>query len=501
MAMKHGGRGPGHLSRWAKAAGESSIFPMSFTSGLPSGATFARDSSALDDGSGTVSYFTTDQLRYASGQGALIEPASSNETPSGAYGDGQTQKLSEWGANQITLSATSSAPDGSSTATLATSTGTSAFIYLIGVSLTGDMTFSCYVKKGTARYYLIDLYGGAADYVAVFDLLNGTYLGNAGQTSTTSRSITSIGGGWYRVVMTVASAVTGTNRVLMAPTTGNTFTTANTETIYWWGAQFETGLIATSYIPVKNKILHSEALGTSPHIIENITITANATTAPNGTVTADKLVEIAGLGNHEVYQGDPAFQIGEPYTLSGYAKMAERRYVAMHLNFNSGGDTTSWTGLVADLQSGAIVKNATGAGTTVYDGSTITSMGDGWYRVTLTGHGAIAGGGWGFSTTNGPDPAFGDFGSTNYDSEAVGSGAYWWGLQLEHGSAVTPYFRTNADNKSRAADALSFTIPAGVSTLRYTFDDDSTQDVSVSPGAYTVPTNLNRPRIKTIAVA
>lgn len=57
---------------------------------------------------------------------------------------------------------------------------------------------------------------------------------------------------------------------------------------------------------------------------------------------------------------------------------------------------------------------------------------------------------------------------------------------------------TSSSAVTRAADVLQFTIPSEISTLRYVFDDNSTQDVSVSSGAYTVPTNLNQKRIKRI---
>jgi hypothetical protein len=53
--------------------------------------------------------------------------------------------------------------------------------------------------------------------------------------------------------------------------------------------------------------------------------------------------------------------------------------------------------------------------------------------------------------------------------------------------------------QGRQADVLSFTVPSGTGRLTYTFDDLSTQEVTVLAGPYTVPTNLNRPRIRQIA--
>ena len=57
---------------------------------------------------------------------------------------------------------------------------------------------------------------------------------------------------------------------------------------------------------------------------------------------------------------------------------------------------------------------------------------------------------------------------------------------------------TAAGSFTRDADSASMTIPSNVSKLRYVFDNGTVQDVTVSPGAYTIPTNLNRPIIKAI---
>lgn len=80
-----------------------------------------------------------------------------------------------------------------------------------------------------------------------------------------------------------------------------------------------------------------------------------------------------------------------------------------------------------------------------------------------------------------------------------------WGAQLEvmlagERQEASSYIPTTNTEVTRSADAISFVIPAGISSLKYTFDDNSTQTVAVAPGAYTVPTNLNRARIKTIAL-
>jgi len=70
--------------------------------------------------------------------------------------------------------------------------------------------------------------------------------------------------------------------------------------------------------------------------------------------------------------------------------------------------------------------------------------------------------------------------------------------QQEIGATVTSPIITSGASVTRAADQISFSIPSGIDFLRFVFDDYSTQDVVVSAGEYTVPTNLDRTHIKSL---
>lgn len=153
------------------------------------------------------------------------------------------------------------------------------------------------------------------------------------------------------------------------------------------------------------------------------------------------------------------------YTMSSHNKQLNS--TSFKLGVNGAGSTFTLTG------SGTVASNDTG-----FVG-VIRAMDNGFYRVATT-------------KTVGTDSYFKLFGGA-YE------GVYIYGYQLEIGSVATSYIPTTGGTQaSRSADVLTFTIPGGITSLLYTFDNNSTQSVSVSSGAYTVPTNLNRPRIKSI---
>ena len=441
--------------------GPIAALALDLTAALDSRITFTRESSeTYTTGANTLAVSGSNTPSFSSG--LFLQPAATNRLLTGQYAGYMSQDLYEWGQSggTATLDAIA-APDGSTTADLWTSSGVGLFASYIGgqivTDLTGDITVSFYVKKGNQKNIAVDFYGGANDYSAAFDLDTVTYTGVPFGIATTSRSITSLANGWFRIVMTVAGAAAGTTKILIAPVVGVSFVTAIGDTAYFWGLQIEAGTTATEYAPVKNHLLYSEELDNAYFTKENITISANVAVAPDGKTTADKLVELAGLGNHEVYAPvSGASNASVDYTLSGYAKAAERRYVAMHLSQIGG--TTNWATVVADLQTGTITQASQGAGSITLTASAITSVGNGWYRISVTARASSVGiNQFGVSVTNSATPAIGDFGRTSYDSEAVGSGAYWWGLQLEHGTAPSPYYRTSATNKDRYDDLAIMT--------------------------------------------
>ena len=106
-------------------------------------------------------------------------------------------------------------------------------------------TFSTYVKKGTNRYFSIQLETISVVYRAIYDL-DTTAVTFTG--TNTSASITDEGNGWFRVsvVNTTSDAIAYTT--FQAASSG-TSVSGGSGTFYIWGAQLEAGNYSTSFIP------------------------------------------------------------------------------------------------------------------------------------------------------------------------------------------------------------------------------------------------------------
>ena len=107
----------------------------------------------------------------------------------------------------------------------------------------------------------------------------------------------------------------------------------------------------------------------------NLDIFANVTTAPDGTLTADKLIEASGEKRGRVQQN--VAEAGR--TIAVYAKAAEWDHVSIGVTNSSG----FWSNATFNLTSGTLAGGAQyGSGTGIAN-ITITSVGDGWYLCTV----------------------------------------------------------------------------------------------------------------------
>lgn len=166
-------------------------------------------------------------------------------------------------------------------------------------------------------------------------------------------------------------------------------------------------------------------------------VSANATTAPDGTVTADKLVEDTSTNSHLVEEVTTVTS-GVAYTYSAFVKAAERTEVLVQMYIGAS------FGVVVNLSTGAFVTNS-GSPTS----TSIQALPNGWYRVSVTATS--------LTTGNGYCDIYPRSGSTAIYTGDGTSGLYIWGAQLEAGSFATSYIPTTSAQVTRAADAASMT--------------------------------------------
>jgi hypothetical protein len=174
-----------------------------------------------------------------------------------------------------------------------------------------------------------------------------------------------------------------------------------------------------------NLLTYSEQFDNAAWITARASVVANAVAAPNGTVTADKLVEdTTASNNHRIRQDISTSAI--PYTFTVFCKAAERGYVALY-------NLTTLSGQVFDLITGTVGVVVGTAPTS----ASITSVGNGWYRCSITVTATAATNSWSLyilpSNTS----------TLTYTGDGV-SGLYLWGAQLSVGPYPLDYTPTTS---------------------------------------------------------
>ena len=396
-----------------------------------------------------------------------------------ALGSQQFDNNTYWGKTNSSISAdVVVAPDGSLTGDKAienAALGEHSVSYYATQGANITETFSVYAKAGE-RYQIVLSFSNFvnADSRVYFNLNTGTIFTTTYTKldySNVSGTITGVGNGWYRCSITATKAAYNTsnyvNILLYSNSAANTYYTGDGASgLYLWGAQLELGSVATAYratttsnqVPTTRTFVRENTSAvyttntldevtynqSAPAIInlvqysqelDNIaywaytasSIIANATTAPDGTQTADKLVGTAGVSTRKsVYQYATTFVAGQTYTLSVYLKTAGVTTATIWLdspNISSGG---YWgAGGLINLIDGSV------GGSSPQSTST-TAVGNGWYRCQVTGT----------FTLGGLQAIQIAMGSANGGATEIGNGTdgiYVWGAQLEIDVAPSPY--------------------------------------------------------------
>ena len=204
--------------------------------GIYKNSTFAGKWNSISVKEATV--FDLARVDYTDGTSSLlVEPQRTNLVTN-------SEDFNSWYAQDyVTVTEDTSettSPSGNNTASKITinSVSTIRRLYEVVTTSSGnDYTFTVYAKKGTTDYIRFFLNSNIFD--VTFDLTNGT------KTVTTgSGSIEAVGNDWYRLQATGTSSLTSEVPQIQLSNSASV-----SDYLYIWGAQFEEGSYATSYIP------------------------------------------------------------------------------------------------------------------------------------------------------------------------------------------------------------------------------------------------------------
>ena len=380
-----------------------------------------------------------------------------------------------WVKNATTVAANAiAAPDGSLTADkLVENTATSQHTLAQAYATTNltIYTYSVYAKAGGWPSFTLQM--GSGGILGIFDFSTEIATGGNGATAAT---MSSVGNGWYRCTVTGPSNGNSTNFIFK---NGGSYTGDGTSGVYLWGAQLEPSTTASTYSPTTgtgtgaprfdydplthqpqgllieeartNSLTHSSGFTNAVWTGTNVTLTANATTAPDGTATAASIVPTTASGSHIFTNATTvAVSIGNTFSASVYVKPNGYNYVGLALgNVCFAGEVLA----VFNVKTGQLTASDNGTSATLQSYSS-TNVGGGWWRVSITSTAVAVDTGVSVRVYVSND------GTANASSGGVpsyagdgASGIYIWGAQLEAGAFPTSYIPTTTAAAPRAADS------------------------------------------------
>lgn len=395
-----------------------------------------------------------------------------------------------WTKNATTVTSNSTIdPFGLTTADTLVETATTAAHYIIqepvSVVSGNSYTFSIYVKYNTKAFVQLGFStsGFASNSYANFNIQTGV-LGTVG--AGTTANIVSAGNGWYRCSITcVSNATNSSSGVFVTTLTSATsvrlesFAGSTSNSVYLFGADLEQSSTLGAYTPTTtlgickyqmklvsatanqprfdhdpitgeskgflleevqtNALTYSEDFTNAVWEKSNVSILNNNAAlimSPDGTLSAQKLIENTSNSSHNLYKAYTATN-GVTYTFSIYAKASQRRYLWAGSTHSGGGR------LGFDLIAGIVL-----AGTLPSTNARIEHVGNGWYRCSFWFTATASASGYiEFGLDGDASPTLATYPGDGY------SGVYIWGAQLEDASKFpSSYIKTTASTATRLAD-------------------------------------------------
>lgn len=420
-------------------------------------------------------------------QGLLIEDAATNlVNVSEEFGH---TSWAPGAATNVTPNATT-APDGSNSADLVAHNSSSGNVSQnVTIVAASTVTFSVYAKKGNTNHVRFEL-GNTANIW--FNLLTGaTGQNNAGSGNYlySSKSIQSVGNGWYRCIATITTTVVTSVLFAMYATASDGSGSSALASAYFFGAQAEVGTMATSYVPKYGSFTSRATIGTfmgsngllqtaainaartqyspmslsapSKLLLEaaatnlflssvdqtnvywtrtGCTVSTTAVLGPDGTATMQKIVEGVVVSSTHSLQQPVGTTNTTAYTFSCYIKASER-YVGIEICDRTGTLRYAYfdpaTGLFSGVSTGLVTS--------------VETLPSGIWRIRVT-----------TPLSTGATTAYAHVYTANalslagltYTGDGT-SGFYIWGLMFETGLYATSYIQTTTTTVTRSADVFS----------------------------------------------
>jgi hypothetical protein len=366
-----------------------------------------------------------------------------------------------WGNTNSTESLDTSvlAPNGKYTSwKLQANSGTHYSFLSQTVTISGKVSFSVFMKKGTANTATMYL-SESGNFGLTANLENGTITSVTG--SNMVGSVESVGDGWYRFEIrhTTNDNLQNTVRIGIEGGSFGSVTYDGTENIYIYGAQLVKGTSAKTYFPTTTRLnmprvdylnnsngslilepqrtnVVTESSDFSTYSSQNITTLANNSTSPDGTINANKATPNTANGQHR-YTPSYSVTSSTKYAASVFAKKDGYNKIRITENATTGGYADF------DLLNGQVLS------TSNVDSAKIEDYGNGWYRCIMV------------ETTGSTSFRFDiivldDDNNTSFVGDGTSS-VLLWGAQLEAGSYATTLINTSGSSVTRNADACSIT--------------------------------------------
>ncbi len=353
------------------------------------------------------------------------------------------------------------APDGTLTADLITEGSALTAVTYQYLTLEAKKTYttSIYLRRGNhdwVRFTIAETSTGNQAIVWVnlaTGVLGNSEIRGAGVTNLGS-TITNVGNGWYRVTLTATLTNPSATYAVASAAANGSLTDLSNATRYQWGAQVHQGAIVQDYSRTvasprqgsQNILLRSEEFDNASWLKTDTTITANAVVSPDGTLTADLLTE--GVAGTRWILQTVTVEPQKTYTTSIYLKYGNHDWIRVLFYETS---TSNQAIVWVNLTTGAL-GTSTSSGTGVTNlGTTITNVGNGWYRVTLT------------ATLTNPSASLyiTSAAADNSFTRVNNATRYQWGAQINQGSVAAAYQKTVATTTEWGANQNLVTYSEG----------------------------------------